>query len=148
MKKPEIKRPEPTKRSVEMPDFARNNFDIDASLKKELDEKGLIPRWVNIKQMENYGGYHPKGWVPYKRESISDTEKLFGNSTDGYLRRGDTVLAVKKKEDVDKHRAYLRNEAKSSSVKELTKRTKKDFKDMIKSAGMQDSIKVNEGYDD
>jgi hypothetical protein len=133
MKKPEIKKPESTKKPVEIPNFAKNVFDIDSALQKELDEAGLVPRWVNIKQMENFGGYHPKGWVPYKRKSINETEKLFGQSGDGFLRRGDLVLAVKKKEEVDKHRAYLRHEAKESSVKELTKRTKKNFKDMIRS---------------
>lgn len=148
MKKPEIKKPEVRKEEYKTPDFVKSQFQIPPMIQKELDEQDLVGRWCNIKQLELGGGYHPKGWIPYIRKNPTEVEKLFGKSPDGFTRHGDLVLGVKKKEDVDAHRAYLRKEAKQNSVKELSKRTKKKFQDSIRNANAEDAIRVVEGYDE
>jgi hypothetical protein len=148
MKKPEIKQPTVKKGEFKAPSFAKDKFEIPEDVAKELAEKGLKGRWISMKELELGSGYHRKGWVPYKKETPSEIEKLFGKSPDGFVRHGDLVLGVKKEEDVQAHRAWLRQEAKNNSVKEITKRTKKNFQDSIRQAGAQDAIKVVEGYDE
>jgi hypothetical protein len=114
-----------------------------------LEAKGYVGRFVSIKTLEAYGGQHPRGWRPYKREqNQSSTDFFFGKDPDGYTRRGDLVLAVKTKEDVTRHRALLEQEAKALSVSRLSKRRNEEFKQFVKDAGMNDYVSVKDGYDD
>lgn len=95
-------------------DIFGNRLALPEGLKKELEDQGLEGRWVNSKELYANQGYHPKNWVPYKKKS-SDTmdtrDFLSGSDPSGIIRRGDCILAVKKLEDAQKHRAYLKQKA-------------------------------------
>jgi hypothetical protein len=86
-------------------------FELDPKLQAELDESGLEAHFLSIKNIERNGGYHSRGWRPFKRQT-TDSENAFsyGRDTEGYVRRGDLVLGVKTKEEADaqrKENAYL-----------------------------------------
>jgi hypothetical protein len=121
------------------PDEFGNTLSIPPDLKKELDEQGLSPRWINAKKLAEMQGYHPKGWVVYKRSANMPTDPAFGNSPDGIVRRGDCVLAVKTKEAHAKHKAYLAQRVKAQAGVRT-----QQADELRQMAGKR--IKVEEGY--
>ena len=132
------------------PGFNIDPYALSDDLKKELDDKGFVGRFVNIEFMKRNGGYHPRGWRPYKRETLEDSEytSLFGRDQDGYVRRGESILAVKTKEEVERHKAYLAHQAQLCSHKNYMKKSKQEMKDRIRSQGLQDHVKVLDGYEE
>lgn len=95
-------------------DIFGNTLALPEGLKKELADQGLVGRWVNAKTLYANQGYHPKNWVPYKKKASDTMEAkdfLQGNDPSGIVRRGDCILAVKRTEDVQKHKAYLKQKA-------------------------------------
>jgi len=151
VKKPRLKKDQFRNGNPIDPGFSLKAFDLDPEVAKELEEQGLEARYVNIKLMGRNGGTHPRGWRPYKRqksESSTRDEYLFGKDPEGYVRRGDLVLAVKTKEEVSKHRAYLDYEAKSHSVNRIIKNKRKEMREMIKNQGMGDYVTLHEGYEE
>jgi hypothetical protein len=132
------------------PGFNLSIFSIDPELKKELDEQGLEPRFLSVQKLNQNGGYHPKGWRPYKRKDTALSESFFfGKDPDGYIRREDLVLGVKPKEEAEKHRAYLEYQAKLQGVKALKKRQASELKDILKQYGLGNDVsRVLEGYEE
>lgn len=150
-KKEEIKKPQFTKNGrVTKPDFATSNFDISPDIKQVLQKEGLEGRYVNIKRLQDLGGVSQKGWVPYKIPKEVQEKRaanLFGSDPDGFVRRGDLVLAVKKKEDAEHHRAWLRQEASDNRVNNgMIRKKEQELKDMIKDFGIEKVVKVIGGY--
>ena len=132
------------------PGFATDLFALDSSVKKELEDKGLVGRFVNVAEIEKMGGHHQKGWKVYKRDNQAASSKdfLFGADPNGYIRRGDTVLAVKTKEDAKRHKAYLDQLASAANVKNLMKRQKDEQRRYFKEAGMDKYSRSVEDSDD
>lgn len=98
-----------------MDDIFGNRLGVNPELATELDKKGLSYRWVNAVKLSAYGGYHERGWRPIKRAecaTMNDTHSfMIGNDPEGYIRRGDCVLAVRPKEINQKHKQYLAEQA-------------------------------------
>lgn len=97
-------------------DVFGNPLALDEELKKELQDQKLSYRFVDAKKLYEMGGYHAKGWVPYKRKpgasaNIGIAEFKFGSDPEGVIRRGSMILAVKTEEQAEKHRAFLRQRA-------------------------------------
>lgn len=120
-------------------EFSYQEFDpyrVPAHIQKELDEKGLVARFVNIKNIERNGGFDGRGWRPYKPETNNtQADFLFGNSPDGLVRRDDVVLAVKTKEEVSKQRRYLDQKAQAHSAQNMIKRSRNQMQDYIRETG-------------
>jgi len=104
--------------------YVNDRFYLPPDLKKELEEQRLAYRFVSTKRVVD--GKTVDGWVPYKRKGTPSkaTALKFGHSADGYIRRGELVLAVKPKTEHALHKARLkkRNEAISKQL-ELYKDT-------------------------
>ena len=132
------------------PGFSLDPYKLAPDLQKELDDKGLVGRFLNLDLLEQNGGYHPKGWRPYKRDRVdnSDFAKIFGKDPDGYVRRGKSILGVKTKEEVGRHRAFLAQEAEKASYVNCNKRAKRAMKDHIRQNGLEDKIRVLDGYEE
>ncbi len=130
--------------------FGETNFNLPNDIKKDLEDKGLIGRWVNIKTLSNHGGYHPKGWAVYKRDQEkTPANNIWGADPDGYVRRGaDLVLAVKPKSEVERHKNWLKHQADLHSVKNQKKQDREMLKAVIKEGGLQDHVSLTEGYED
>jgi hypothetical protein len=56
------------------------------------------------------GNSHDRAWRPIKQSECGMIDQSLpnGSDVDGYIRRGDLVLAVRPKELGDKHRAVLK----------------------------------------
>jgi hypothetical protein len=121
---------------------------LSEELKKELEEQGLVPHWVDYKQMKELDGYHRSGWQIYFRKNhanIDNQEAKFGRSPDGIVRRGTLVLAVKTKESAEKHKAYLKDRAERYSGK-IHKKQAEEFRQLAKQSGLNTTVET--GYDD
>jgi len=121
-------------------------FDLPGDLKQELEEKGLVARWINAKQYEANYGQHRSGWQVYKREKNKKMGPLDfsgGSDPDGYVRRMDSVLAVMPKEKfaVLRKRKQLKN-AMQADVNEMQAET---MREMLRRSGIEGEI--TEGYD-
>ena len=127
--------------------FGIDQFGLDDKLRAELDSKGLEAHFLSIKEIEKCGGFHPRGWRPYKRE-VQDSQNAFtfGRDPEGLVRRGDLVLGVKTKEEANTHRAYLSKEANSRKVQST--KQKADLQNYLNKNGIDsDLMRVSEDDD-
>jgi hypothetical protein len=142
MSKPVSKKPVP-KIDFNPADIYKSQLDVNSELKKELKEKNLVYRWINAKQFQQSFGFHRSGWVPYKRSSSTKVDSLFGGDPEGYVRRGDLVLAVKSTEDQAKHKAGIAY--KTSLYSGLNRKQAQQLAESARQAGFK--TKVSEGYE-
>lgn len=118
-------------------------FDVDPTLKAQIESEGFAVRWINRnKYVENRGDH--RGWRPYqipieKRESKGALDFQYGVDPDGYISRGDLVLAVRPVEmqAANKRRIANKNRAQQGYQAQAAR-------ELRETTGM----KVVEGYDD
>lgn len=113
-RKPLSAKPKPS--VLQHDDLFGNACSIPQELRDELDAQGLECRFIDAKRLYEMNGYHDKGWIPYKREAkasdkVNASDWKFGNDPGGVVRRGSLILAVKTKEQVQKHKLYLKQKA-------------------------------------
>lgn len=129
-------------------DIFGNALSLTDEIKKDLEEQGLTPRFVDYKKLKEMDGYHEKGWTIYKKpkcDSIDNREFKFGSTPDGVVRRGSMVLAVKSKEQIALHRTYLKQKAERYS-QAYTKKKASELRQIAKNSNVD--VKIYEGYDD
>lgn len=136
---------------LNMDDIFGNQLGVDPAIVKAIEAKGMVHRWINAKKLQEMGGYHHRGWKPIRMKEIGcDTLDLssltFGTDPEGYLRRGDNVLAVRPRELHEKHRAYLDQEARARSRANTNKAHAEQMRQFVKEAGLD--VKVHEGFED
>lgn len=125
-------------------DFFGNKLKVPAHIQKELDEQGLVHRFVSARKLSDNGGYHPMGWTPYVIKN--PVENPITGQTDKIYRVGDLILAVKSKEDHAKHRAWL--DQKADAMRKSNKNTVQDMRDRIRDSGASKHVSLIEGYDE
>lgn len=113
-RKPLSSKPKPS--MLQHDELFGNACSIPQELRDELEAKGLECRFIDAKRLYEMNGYHDKGWVPYKREAkssdtVNASDWKFGTDPHGVIRRGSLILAVKTKEQVQKHKLYLKQKA-------------------------------------
>ncbi len=152
-KKPISQRSKPV--PVNMDDIFGNALGLDPELVESIASQGLAHRFVNAKKLIEMGGYHAKGWRPYKpgaaeRAKLETQSLLFGSDPDGYVRRGDCILAVRPIELHNKHKAFLKQEV--ARTQNTAKNAASQIKDFIRSNGLdmrvQEGAEVHEGFSD
>lgn len=131
-------------------DLFGNQMSIPADVQAELDAQGLEGHWIKADTVYAHGGYHKRGWVPYKRKKIesgtmTNSEFILGRDPEGYIRRGDLILGVKTKEQVQQHKAYLAQKA--NRGKDIQKEKAAELRQLAKDARL-DSVKIHEGYEE
>lgn len=140
VKPKKAKKPVDLSREDKDPSF----FDVPKVILEELKSKGLEHRWINgIKYQRDYG-YHKNQWTAYKSEKKLTQGSLdfgVGVDTEGYVRRGDMILAVRTTELGDKHRARI--DKKNKALQRFTKQAAEDLRQQTKGLGQ-----VFEGYDE
>lgn len=130
-------------------DVFASALSLDAELASELEQKGLVPRFVDAKRMSEMGGYNEKGWQIYRREkraadSINPSDFKFGNDPSGIIRRGSLVLAVKTKEKAAMHRKYLNQKA--ANQEQVQKQAASELRNFARQNGLDTMI--HEGYEE
>lgn len=133
-------------------DIFGNPLALPPELQKELEDKGLVGRFVSSKILYSHQGYHPKGWRAYKSTNagkVDGVEFKLGSDPDGLVRRGDCILAVKTVEEHAKHKAKLQERA--DRYKGYAKSKKKELQDQARAAGANSHVDDSpdfEGEDD
>ncbi len=125
-------------------DLFGNPLKVPAHIMAELQKKELAHRFISTKTLQASGGYHPKGWVPYKIDN-PQVNPLTGTA-DGYHRVGDLILAVKPKSEHAKHLAWLKQKA--DAMKKSNKNTVQDMRDRIRDSGASKHVSLIEGYEE
>lgn len=125
-------------------DLFGNRQKIPAAIAAELEKKNLVGRFVNIKTMQENGGFHKRGWEVYELDE-GLKNPITGNVNKTY-RVGDLILAVKTKEDHQKHREYLDQQAKQASMSAVERR--KEIRDRIKENKAEGYVKIFDGYEE
>lgn len=135
-----------TEASLEGLNFDFNNFfAIDPALKSEIEGKGMAYRWVNaIKLKANYG-YDSRQWAPYKRDSQAPGMSTFSDP-EGFIRRGDLILAVQPKAVNSARKAQVASRNKSQSLADRNKIQAEELRRQLRSNDIKADI--SEGYDD
>lgn len=132
--------------AVGAPDFFRNKLMLPADIAADIEKQGLEPRWIAYKPYVENGNSHDKGWVAYRRpkQGTGAVDELqLGSSPDGIIRRGDLVLAVRKQEMGDRHRAYNEERAYNQTF-----RHKKAMADELRQMAKEANLEVTEGYEE
>jgi hypothetical protein len=89
-----------------------NRYTLPKELKAHLTSKGFEWRFVSRKKLIENGGYHERGWVAYHKKQHGWPEGLnsefqVGSDPNENYPRGTDILAVRRIETGDKHRAFL-----------------------------------------
>jgi len=118
---------------------------IPPRVKQWLEEKGWEARFVNALEMQKAGGYHKNGWRVAKLPAdVYTPDFSMGGDADGYLRRGDAVLAVLPKEHANKRRTQLAD--KSKRQQGIQSQAAEELRGMMKGNNIKG--KIHEGYED
>lgn len=119
---------------------------ISPNLIKEIEEQGLVYRWINAHTFQRNHGFDSRQWAPYKMKNPINIGGLIAKDSEGYIRRGDLILAVQTEAVASRRKARMdmRRQALNAAVqnKEAASQLKKSMRD----AGIQ--AKVHEGYDE
>ena len=124
-----------------------NKLAIPKDIQADLDKRGMVGRFVDAKALtENYG-YHKSDWIPYQMPTeLRKSQWHTGNDPDGTFRRGSLVLACKSKEDVAKHKAFLKLRAEQTTVTRHNKEEAEKMRHWAKETG--GGVKILEGYEE
>lgn len=148
------KKPLSTKRKmpsepIAVDDVFSSALSLDPELLKELEAKGLTPRFVDAKRMMEMGGYNDKGWQVFRRDkkpsdTINTSDFKYGNDPSGIIRRGSLVLAVKSKEKAEQHRRFLNQRAESQQ--NFGKEKAEELRRFARQNGL--TAEIYEGYEE
>lgn len=125
-------------------------LDVPESCKKELADKKMEYRWIDLVALQRDGGLHKKNWQPYKFECLGKSESNpFGGQAgqyDGYLVRRQLVLASKTAEaaSLERRKVQLRTKLQSDPASMKVK----EMKQFVKDAGVKIGVTGAEDDED
>lgn len=124
--------------------------DIPADCQKELKEKGLEGRWIDIVQLQKNHGFHNQGWEPYKFDcKLASTANPFikkDSSLDGFLVRKQLVLAVKTSQAASQQRARI--QARNKQLSDPASLKVREMREYIKQSGLDSVVTDNSDVED
>lgn len=129
-------------------DMYSSALEIDPHLREELNKAGLVARWINATEFRKQFGFHRSRWVPYKRPGAvkPSADSLYGGDPEGFIRRGDLVLAVKTKDENKRHADALKSKA--NLYKDHNKQHAAELRKAAKQAGFETEVVDGFGADD
>lgn len=134
--------PETKKKPIGPHNIWADPLDIPNWLKEEGKREGVVFRWIDGKKYQGNFGFHSSGWQAYKPKA---TAEGFGKDTEGYVRRGDLILAFKTTEDVQAHREALAERARMYSGNFQSQKAQ-ELRDLASDMGVRS--RIEEGYED
>lgn len=130
-----------------------NQLSLSVEIQKELADQGLVARFINAKKLQDMGGHHAKGWRVYQRPvkekasgTMDSSSFLSGSDPNGFIRRGDSILAVKTEAEVEDHRDYLR--ARADRHKNYKKQKASELRQYAKENGLKTIIDDSDDFDE
>jgi hypothetical protein len=136
----EIANRDPQLDSFSHEEFFENRLSLTKDIKDHLSEQGLSWRFISSQQFRNEGNRHNSYWVPHKFEA----GKFGVLNSEGFITRGDLILATRKKEITAKHKSFLKS--KNDLHKGYNRSEAAKFRENFRKNGL--SEKVVEGTDD
>lgn len=131
--------------------FGSNALEVPEHYLKEAAELECEVRWVSSKELKENHGTHKRRWVAWKfkaneESGILDRSRFaFGaGDSEGVVRRGDLVLAIRPIAWCEEHRDEL--EQRRKRYNNHASSSKKAYKDFIKDKFGGDA-EVDDGYD-
>lgn len=123
-------------------------FFVEPSLKREIEKQGMVCRWINAKKLQENYGFDRRQWKPYKKssDSVATSNPFGGTDSEGFVRRGDLILAVRPKSIHDKYSEQINNKNKNLQ-KGHSKQAAEEIKQKLQESGTR-GIEVLEGYDE
>ena len=123
-------------------EFFNNRLSLPDGLKTHLTTEGMDWRFINSIEFRRDGNMHKSHWQPYK---IPSDFAGMANA-EGYLQRGDLILAARPKGVTSNYRKYLarRNAIQKGVAKQQADELRQTFRD----GGLGKQSKVHEGYGD
>lgn len=123
-------------------------FYVSPEIVREIKSKGMVHRWINAKKLQDNYGFDRRQWKPYKKnEGASVTSNSFGGTdSEGYIRRGDLILAVRPQAVNDRVASEIRRKN-GNLQKSQQKVAAEEMRQSLKESGVA-GIKVHEGYDE
>jgi len=99
--------------STNLNDYQFNSMKLDPELIAELKGKNLAWRFINKHDLKR-NGYHKSYWSPYQRDrkpsdAQSVASRIYGEDPDGFVIRGDSILATKPREQAEQYRTLLQH---------------------------------------
>jgi hypothetical protein len=128
--------------NLDFSDAADNTLDIPKKLKSYLADNGLAFRWINKKEFEKNGNFHPKSWKPAPLPKEAGVANLTNQA--GFLVRGDSVLAVKPLEMVAAQKEKTRR--KRDAYKNINAKKATELRNSFSKQGVDAQVSV--GYED
>lgn len=120
-------------------EFFQNQLSLRKDIKEHLNDKGLDWRFINSAQFRTKGNTHRSHWKPHQFQGVD-----FGQNVDGYLTRGDLILATREKKITAKHKEFLKG--RNERLQAFNRTRAQELKKTIREAGIEGG--VTEGYDD
>lgn len=122
-------------------------FLLSPEVQAELEEQGLVGRFINAKKFQQNYGYHKSGWRLYKRDMSKNKKQgsmdfVHGSDPEGYIRRADLILAVKSKEEGEKQRR--RQRIMTAMQSDVTEMQATQLEDVVRRSGIKADI--SKGY--
>lgn len=103
-----------------------NGLDVPPQIKEFCKENNLVYRWISHPQLVHDGGYHKKGYLPLNLKEYGIEIPGYGSGAgDGFLRYGDTILAVLSEDLAKVHRNTV--EEKRRLYNQVDKNAKQDL---------------------
>lgn len=133
---------EPVKAKFDDMDSPANHpslLTLDDSIKKILDTAGLGYKFISdVNYRRNYG-FNKENWKPHQFD-----KNVKGTDHEGFLRRGDLILASQPASDVAAKKARLRR--KTDAYKHYNKEKANELRQLARDSGLD--MKVHEGYEE
>lgn len=126
-------------------EFFNNRLSLPDAFKENLTKQNLDWRFINAEQFRIKGNQHRAHWKPYQVPNPKEVG-IDGLTPEGLIQRGDLILAVRDKKVSTAHKKFL-NE-RNQRYQGHNKQVASELRQMAREAGMSDSVKVYEGYDE
>lgn len=126
----------------------KDRLRVPDAIQQEIDEQGLVARWVDANKLYENNGYHKNGWTAFKSKLVK-ADFRYGNDPEGIIRRGSLILAVRDKELHEGHKEHLRNRSNmlsGSDDKAAQRQAARELRAMAKSGNL--NTKIVEGDED
>lgn len=142
--KPQVTKRDPSV-GTNMEEIFDSTFKVPEQVAAEIKEAGLVSRWINATEFKKAFGFHKNRWQPFQSKYMKSLANgIFGGDPEGYVRRGDLILAVKSKELQDKHRAFVKDRTEALAGK--AKQHKAKLREIAREHGVKTNI--DDDYDD
>lgn len=119
---------------------------VSPNIIKEIEEQGLTYRWINAIKFQDNHGFDSRQWYPYKMKNPINIGGLTAKDSEGYIRRGDLILAVQTNEVAARRKARTEMRRKALNNTVQNREAAKELQKAMRDNGID--AKVHEGYDE